>query len=83
MIEFTDDVKWILSKPNFWCAPIAHRLVKLGLAKIEARSEDEQAYVLHWLLCLHEKHGATFREEADKILKAAPAVETPGEPHGG
>lgn len=68
MVELTDDVKWILGKPNFWCGPIAHQLVRLGLAKIPARAEEEQAYVLHWLLCLHEIHGSSFRVEAEKIL---------------
>lgn len=71
MMELTDDVQWILGRPNFWCGPIAHRLVKLGHV-IPAKAEAEQAYVLHWLLGLHEKHGALFREEADKILESEP-----------
>lgn len=67
MIEFTDDVQWILGRPNFWCGPIAHQLVKLG-HKIAPKAEAEQAYVLHWLLGLHEKHGDRFRLEANNIL---------------
>lgn len=69
VLEFTPDVEWILGRPNFWCGPIAHRLIQLGLAKIDHKAEAEQAYVIHWLLGLYEKYGATFREEADKILK--------------
>jgi len=80
-MELTPDVEWILGRPNFWCAPIAHRLVKLGLATIKPHAEEEQAYVLHWLLSLHEKHGATFRAEADKILNTKhPFTGDGGEP---
>lgn len=60
-------MQWILGRPNFWCGPIAHQLVKLG-HKIERKAEAEQAYVLHWLLGLHELHGERFRVEANKIL---------------
>lgn len=62
---------FILGRPNFVCAPIAHRLVQLGHA-IPTKAEAEQAYVLHWLLGLYSKHGDTYMDEAKKILNAAP-----------
>lgn len=65
---FDANVEWILGRPNFWCGSIAHQLVRLGVAKIPAKAEAEQAYVLHWLLELYEKHGVRFKAEADKIL---------------
>jgi hypothetical protein len=76
VIPFNSEVQWILGRPNFWCGPIAHQLVRLGHT-IPQKAEAEQAYVLHWLLELYEKHGLRFRIEANKILEgsqsAAPA----------
>lgn len=80
MMEFTNDVKWILGRPNFWCGPIAHQLVRLGLAEIPPSSEDEQAFVLHWLLGLHAAYGPKFREAADKILTGGLGPESSSAP---
>lgn len=61
------NITWILGRPNFVCGPIAHKLVRLG-HKIPPKAEDEQAYVLYWLLELYMEHGAGFRTKASEIL---------------
>lgn len=74
MFELTEETRWIMGRPNFFTGPIAHRLVQLG-HKIAPKMEDEQAYVLHWMLSLHEKHGDSWKQEAERILKAPPTGE--------
>ena len=68
MIEFDKEVEWILGRPNFWCAPIAHQLNTLG-HNIKRHAEEEQAAVIYWMLCLYEKHGAKWKQEAEIELK--------------
>jgi hypothetical protein len=67
MIELNDETKWILGRPNFTCMGIANKLRTLGY-EIDTKSEDEQANVIHWMLCLYEKHGINWRKEGEKIL---------------
>jgi hypothetical protein len=62
-----DELRQILGLPNFRTGPIAHRLVKLGHV-IPPKMEQEQAYVLHWLMGLYAAHGADWRKEADNAL---------------
>jgi len=68
MLKFDEEVKWILGRPNFAVAPIAHAL-RLSGQDIKTKFEDEQAAAIYWMLCLYEKHGTGWRDEADKILK--------------
>ena len=37
---------------------------------IKTRAEDEQAYVMHWLLNLYFQHGETWQDEMNRVLKA-------------
>lgn len=68
MVELNDETRWILGRPNFWCAPIARCLREMGHS-IEERSEDEQAAVIYWLLCLYENHGDKWREVSKQLLR--------------
>ncbi|SEG21874.1 hypothetical protein [Marinobacterium lutimaris] len=66
-MQLNEHTKLILGMPNFKCAPIAHRLVKLG-HEIPPRSEDEQAYVINWMLELYEQYGKGWSEHAERVL---------------
>ncbi len=70
MLALDEDVRWILGRPNFTCRDTAILLRLLG-HDIKTKSEDEQAATIHWMLCLYEEHGDKWREEGNKILKAA------------
>ena len=65
-----DDLRWILSRPNFWCIGPAAVLRADG-KEIKTRAEDEQASVIHWLLNLYITHGSGFenvmKSEAKRI----------------
>jgi hypothetical protein len=69
MFELDDETRWILGRPNFMCAPIARQLRAKGHV-IAEKAEDEQAVAIHWMLCLHEEHGASWRDHANAYLKA-------------
>jgi hypothetical protein len=71
--ELNDDLRFVLGRPNFWCAPFAHAFRKAGHA-IPTNAEEEQAFVLHWLTGLVLKHGENWREVAQAEYKAL----TPG-----
>lgn len=66
-MQLNEQTRFILGMPNFRCAPIAHRLVKLG-HEIPPRSEEEQAYVINWMLELYEEHGDEWRKQVELIL---------------
>ena len=72
-----DDLRWILSRPNFWCIGPAAVLRADG-KEIKTRAEDEQASVIHWLLNLYITHGRGFEEvmksEAKRIKEKAVAA---------
>lgn len=68
-----DETRWILGRPNFACAGIASKLREHG-HKIECRSEDEQASVLHWMLGFYAKYGVAWRHEAEAYLNQPTAV---------
>lgn len=70
MFELNDQTRWILGRPNFFCGPIAEQLRRMGHA-IPRKAEEEQASVLHWMLCLHEQHGLRWRLEANQALDVA------------
>lgn len=72
-LELNADVREILGMPNFECGPLAHVFQASG-ADIKHRSEDEQAFVLHWLLGLYAKHGADWRAAAAEELDEARAT---------
>jgi hypothetical protein len=68
--ELNADLTEILGMPNFRCSPIAHAFRSAGRA-IPPRAEDEQAFVLHWLLTLYLEHGTDWRRHAADQLDAA------------
>ncbi|MBB5765934.1 hypothetical protein ABEV34_26805 [Methylorubrum rhodesianum] len=68
--KLTPELIEILGMPNFQSAPIARAFRASGRAEIKSRFEDEQAFVLHWLLGLHAEHGTAWREAASKVLEA-------------
>lgn len=67
------DVMEILGKPNFSVAGLAQRLFQLKLYPTHRKSEIEQATALHFMMNLYLKHGDTWRDEAEKILKGEPS----------
>ena len=67
MFELNDETRWILGQPNFACGPIAN-VLRLQGAEINTKAEDEQAYVIYWMLSLYLKFGDDWRKEGDKIL---------------
>lgn len=65
--------------------PIAHALVKLGLAVIPPKCEEEQAYVMHWLLKVYAAHGEHWKRVVENTLSPAherPVRPTRGAEHG-
>ncbi len=70
MLALDEEVTWILGRPNFTCRDTAIILRTMG-HDIKTHSEEEQAAVIHWMLCLYEEHGDTWREHANRILKDA------------
>ncbi len=69
-LPLDEEVRWILGRPCFAVSRMAWRLKELGLYDPARKAEDEQACALHWMLTMYGKHGAAWREEADKILFA-------------
>jgi hypothetical protein len=80
-LELTDELRWILGQPNFACIHTANALRRLG-HQIKPKSEDEQAAVIHWCLCLYLKHGDSWRDEGVKILEASRAALTEADSNG-
>lgn len=72
MVELNDDTRWIMGRPNFWCASFAPALRRMG-HEIARKAEDEQAVVIWWMLNLYQNHGDKWREVADRLLKEASA----------
>lgn len=62
-----EEVQWILGRPAFMCGPIAHIFQAAGY-KIKTRCEDEQAFVLTWMLRTYLKHGNEWRVQGDLEL---------------
>jgi hypothetical protein len=66
MPPLDDELRWILGRPNFTLGPMAH-LFRTAGHDIPKRAEDEQAYMLHWMLNHYFKHGAAgWRAAADE-----------------
>ena len=69
MFELNEDTRWILGRPCFTVAKIAWLLRDSGYREVATKAEDEQAVAIYWMLEMYEKHGANWREEADKRIK--------------
>ena len=68
--EMTPELRDILGRPNFVCAPIAHIFQAAG-ADIPRKAEAEQAFVLHWMVKLYLAHGDDWQEQGERELKEA------------
>ena len=67
-MELNEETRFILGRPNFWCASIAMRLREIG-HEIARKSEEEQAHVIHWMFEQYKQHGIDWREHAKTYLK--------------
>ena len=61
--EMTPELRKVLGMMVFELSPLAHLFRDRG-ADIPRRAEDEQAFVLHWLIGLVLEHGAGWAEVA-------------------
>lgn len=75
-IIWNPDVCWILGRPNFWCSGVASQLRKIGHF-IRSGAENEQAYVIHWLLTLYSLYGEEFRDALEFDLQKAAKAPLP------
>jgi hypothetical protein len=64
----TDELREVLGYPSFKCAPFAQAFRQAGAA-IPFKAEEEQAFVLDWLVRLVLTHGANWRQAAGDELK--------------
>lgn len=73
--ELTPELRHVLGMMVFQLSPVAHLFRDLGGADIPKRAEDEQAFVLHWLIGLVLEHGPGWAEVAQakiaELRKAA------------
>lgn len=67
--ELTPELRDVLGLMIFHTAPIAHAL-RAGGKTIARKAEDEQAFVLHWFICLALEHGAEWRTKVREHLTA-------------
>ncbi len=68
MMDFDEEVEWIMGRPNFWCASIAEVLRKSGDV-IGIHAEEEQAAVIYWMLCQYMTFGKEWRGITNRMLK--------------
>lgn len=70
-LKFDSDVEYILGRPNFQIANIAHRLIERKLYKepLKHKAEAEQAIAIHFMLVLYLKHGKKWEDELRKALE--------------
>lgn len=67
MFPLNEHTRWILGRPCFTLASVFRKLREIGV-EIATKAEDEQAVSIYWMLCLWERHGGTWHEEAVNIL---------------
>ena len=68
--ELTPQLLELLGMPNFQTDPMAQAFRDAGRANIPRRLENEQAFILHWLVGLVIEHGADWRRHAGETLEA-------------
>ncbi len=68
-IEWNDETKWILGRPNFTFIGLAQLYCKAG-HDIPTQSEDEQAFFIHRWLNFYLEHGDAWRDHAEADLRA-------------
>lgn len=57
--HLTEELAWILGRPNFSVARYAHLFRDVAGVKIAPKGEEEQAFILHHWLVLYMRHGPT------------------------
>lgn len=67
--EMTPELREILGMMIFNSGPLAHAFRAAGY-DIKPRAEDEQAFILHWLIGLALEHGAEWKRHAADALDA-------------
>lgn len=72
-LKLTPELLHVLGIPNFQAGPMAHAFRDAGLAEIRRKSEDEQAFILHWLTTLVLEHGVDWQRQAGEALR--PVIE--------
>ena len=76
--ELNDDLRAILGRPCFACCRPAQAL-RMGGHVINTKAEDEQAAVLHWLLCIYFEHGEKWFDVAESELRRMATATAPPE----
>lgn len=66
--ELTPELLDVLGLPNFQTGPMAHAFRDASRAEIRRKCEDEQAFILHWLVMLVLEHGEDWRRHASATL---------------
>ena len=69
MLEWNDEIKWILGRPCFAVARIAWILRDSGYKEIRTKAEDEQALAIFFMLEMYEKYGENWRKEAEHYIE--------------
>ena len=69
----TDDLREVLGMMNFQTGPMAHAFRDAGRTEIRKKCEDEQAFILDWLIRLVLEHGAGWRRIAGETLQEVAA----------
>ena len=67
--QLTPELRDVLGMMCFECGPIAHAFRATGV-EIKRRAEDEQAFIMHWLLTFVAAHGSAWRRHAGEALTA-------------
>lgn len=70
------EVMKIVSTPCFDASPIAHILQRAGYP-IKTHAEEEQGFVILWMLSLYQEHGIKWRDEGQKILNSLKGAVAP------
>ncbi|MFK7701373.1 hypothetical protein [Pseudomonas caspiana] len=72
-LHMTQDLRFILSRPNFGCQATAQVLRGLG-HYVPERTEDEQAATIHWLLNHYLRDPHNWRINSLEEFNAAAAL---------
>ena len=70
------EVRFILAAPSYRTEVIAQKLRALG-HKVAFEIENERAHVIAWMLSMHAKHGAGWRDVANAELNGSATKEKP------
>lgn len=66
--QLNDEEKWILGRPNFTLAKIAHRMRTMGF-EVDTKSEAEQALSIFTMLQFYHVYGSDWTNKMEDYLK--------------